>query len=142
MTGSDGSNGRARARGLVLKAIFLLGGALILKRFTKSRTSWDHARIIADALSGEKFSSEQASRDPMNYFNLRTLTCPATVMVDGSKVLYFEQAFWRTPEKPFRQRFYMVKPCPKEMKCDVEVRAIFMLLLAGATLPAYIIKFH
>ncbi|XP_020522928.1 chromophore lyase CRL, chloroplastic isoform X2 [Amborella trichopoda] len=88
------------------------------------------------------FSSEQASRDPMNYFNLRTLTCPATVMVDGSKVLYFEQAFWRTPEKPFRQRFYMVKPCPKEMKCDVEVRAIFMLLLAGATLPAYIIKFH
>jgi len=49
------------------------------------------------------------------------LTCPATEMVDGSRVLYFEQAFWRTPEKPFRQRFYMVKPCPKEMKCDVEL---------------------
>uniref|UniRef100_A0A453I0Q9 Chromophore lyase CRL, chloroplastic n=2 Tax=Aegilops tauschii subsp. strangulata TaxID=200361 RepID=A0A453I0Q9_AEGTS len=48
------------------------------------------------------------------------LTCPATEMVDGSGVLYFEQAFWRAPEKPFRQRFYMVKPCPKEMKCDVE----------------------
>jgi len=31
------------------------------------------------------------------------LTCPATEMVDGSRVLYFEQAFWRTPEKPFRQ---------------------------------------
>ncbi|KAJ6417993.1 hypothetical protein OIU84_001390 [Salix udensis] len=49
------------------------------------------------------------------------LTCPAAEMVDGSKVLYFEQAFWRTPQKPFRQRFYMVKPCPKELKCDVEV---------------------
>ncbi|KAG6415742.1 hypothetical protein SASPL_123157 [Salvia splendens] len=24
-------------------------------------------------------------------------------MVDGSRVLYFEQAFWRTPHKPFRQ---------------------------------------
>lgn len=42
-------------------------------------------------------------------------------MVDGSQVLYLEQAFWRTPQKPFRQRLYMVKPCPKELKCDVEV---------------------
>ncbi|XP_062174350.1 chromophore lyase CRL, chloroplastic-like [Alnus glutinosa] len=49
------------------------------------------------------------------------LTCPAAEIVDGSKVLYFEQAFWRTPQKPFRQGFYMVKPCPKELKCDVEV---------------------
>ncbi|KAL5711235.1 hypothetical protein ACHQM5_021713 [Ranunculus cassubicifolius] len=35
-------------------------------------------------------------------------TCPAAEMGDGSKVLYFEQ------------RLYMVKPCSKEMKCDVE----------------------
>ncbi|KAJ0583112.1 putative chromophore lyase CpcT/CpeT [Helianthus annuus] len=55
------------------------------------------------------------------YMNLfRWLCCPAADMVDGSKVLYFEQAFWRTPHKPFRQRFCTVKPCPKEMKCDVE----------------------
>ncbi|CAN0915926.1 Chromophore lyase CRL, chloroplastic [Linum grandiflorum] len=47
--------------------------------------------------------------------------CPAAEMVDGTKVFYFEQAFWRTPQKPFRQRFYMVRPCPKELKCDVEV---------------------
>uniref|UniRef100_A0A251UKN1 Putative cytochrome P450, Chromophore lyase CpcT/CpeT n=1 Tax=Helianthus annuus TaxID=4232 RepID=A0A251UKN1_HELAN len=53
---------------------------------------------------------------------LRWLCCPAADMVDGSKVLYFEQAFWRTPHKPFRQRFCTVKPCPKEMKCDVEMR--------------------
>ncbi|KAJ0604309.1 putative chromophore lyase CpcT/CpeT [Helianthus annuus] len=38
------------------------------------------------------------------YMNLfRWLCCPAADMVDGSKVLYFEQAFWRTPHKPFRQ---------------------------------------
>eukprot|EP00252_Welwitschia_mirabilis_P020295 TRINITY_DN4943_c0_g1_i1.p1 TRINITY_DN4943_c0_g1~~TRINITY_DN4943_c0_g1_i1.p1 ORF type:complete len:183 (-),score=29.61 TRINITY_DN4943_c0_g1_i1:347-895(-) len=49
------------------------------------------------------------------------LVCPASTMADGSKVLYFEQAFWRTPEKPYRQRFCVVKPCPKEMRCDVEV---------------------
>ncbi|TXG54471.1 hypothetical protein EZV62_019727 [Acer yangbiense] len=67
------------------------------------------------------FTREQASRDPDNFFNIRMLTCPAAEMVDGSKVLYFEQAFWRTPQKPFRQRIYMVKPCPKELKCDVEV---------------------
>jgi len=67
-------------------------------------------------------------------------------------ILFFLQAFWRTPQKPFRQvcnhslmvdlvrklyycvaevlcilgwfwsqRLYMVKPCPKELKCDVEV---------------------
>lgn len=74
------------------------------------------------------------------------MSCPAAEMVDGSQVLYLEQAFWRTPQKPFRQvsnhslansvsclipklihclwfqRLYMVKPCPKELKCDVEVR--------------------
>ncbi|KAI7993662.1 hypothetical protein LOK49_LG11G00462 [Camellia lanceoleosa] len=52
---------------------------------------------------------------------VRWLSCPAAEMVDGSKVLYYEQAFWRTPHKPFCQRFFMVKPCPKEMKCDVEL---------------------
>jgi hypothetical protein len=60
-------------------------------------------------------------------FNLRLLTCPATVLVDGTRVLYFEQAFWRTPDRPYRQRFYMVKPCPKEMKCDVEVNYLLVL---------------
>ncbi|KAI8544118.1 hypothetical protein RHMOL_Rhmol08G0270600 [Rhododendron molle] len=67
------------------------------------------------------YSKEQAARDPDNYFNLRWLSCPAVEMVDGSKILYFEKAFWRTPHKPFRQRFFMVKPCPNEMKCDVEL---------------------
>ncbi|KAG8652757.1 hypothetical protein MANES_06G127400v8 [Manihot esculenta] len=103
------SNGWSRARGLVIKTLVLIGGAILVKRLTKSTTRWDHARIVAQSLSGEKFSREQASRDPDNYFNIRMLTCPAAEMVDGSKVLYFEQ------------RFYMVKPCPKELKCDVEV---------------------
>ncbi|KAA3475705.1 chromophore lyase CRL, chloroplastic-like [Gossypium australe] len=115
------SNGWSRTRGLVVKTLVLIGGALLLKRFTKSTTRWDHARIVARSFSGEKFSREQASRNPDSYFNIRTLTCPATEMVDGSNVLYFEQAFWRTPQKPFRQRFFMVKPCPKDLKCDVEV---------------------
>ncbi|XP_042045436.1 chromophore lyase CRL, chloroplastic-like isoform X2 [Salvia splendens] len=112
----SGSNGWTKARGVVLKTLVLMGGALLLKRLTKSTTRWDHARIVADSLAGEK-----ASRDPDNYFNLRWLSCPAAEMVDGSRVLYFEQAFWRTPHKPFRQRFFMVKPCSKEMKCDVEM---------------------
>ncbi|XP_042373726.1 chromophore lyase CRL, chloroplastic-like [Zingiber officinale] len=118
---SSAGTGPGRARGLVLKALVLLGGVLLLKRLRKSTTRWDHAGAVTNSLVGEKFSREQARRDPDNYFNIRMITCPATEMVDGSKVLYFEQAFWRTPQKPFRQRFYMVKPCPKEMKCDVEL---------------------
>ncbi|EXB79432.1 Chromophore lyase CpcT/CpeT 3 [Morus notabilis] len=116
-----GEGGWNKARGMVVKTLVLIGGALLLKRLTKSTTRWDHARLVSRSLSGEKFSKDQASRDPDHYFNFRMLTCPAAEMVDGSKVLYFEQAFWRTPQKPFRQRFYMVKPCPKELKCDVEL---------------------
>ncbi|XP_047269787.1 chromophore lyase CRL, chloroplastic isoform X4 [Capsicum annuum] len=97
------SNGWTRARGAVLKSLVLIGGALLLRRLTKSTTRWDHARIVAESLNGEKFSKEQAVRDPDSYFNFRWLSCPAADMVDGSKVLYFEQAFWRTPHKPFRQ---------------------------------------
>ncbi|XP_066379766.1 chromophore lyase CRL, chloroplastic-like isoform X3 [Miscanthus floridulus] len=116
----DTGGGGGAVRGAVLKALVVVGGVLLLRRLRRSTTRWDHARAVADALSGEKFSREQARKDP-DFFNLRMLTCRATEMVDGSRVLYFEQAFWRSPEKPFRQRFYMVKPCPKEMKCDVEL---------------------
>ncbi|KAM3312969.1 hypothetical protein ACQJBY_032613 [Aegilops geniculata] len=119
--GGTGGGVGGIVRGALLKALVVFGGVILIRRLRRSTTRWDHARAVADALSGEKFSREQARQDPGNYFNLRMLTCPATEMVDGSGVLYFEQAFWRAPEKPFRQRFYMVKPCPKEMKCDVEV---------------------
>ncbi|CAN7109749.1 unnamed protein product [Brassica rapa subsp. narinosa] len=123
-SGSDpesSSSGWSRAPGLVVKTLVLIGGAVLLKRLTKSTTRWDHSHVVSRSLSGEKFSKEQASRDPDNYFNIRMMSCPAAEMVDGSQVLYLEQAFWRTPQKPFRQRLYMVKPCPKELKCDVEV---------------------
>ncbi|CAM0873708.1 unnamed protein product [Alopecurus aequalis] len=119
--GGTGGGVGGIVRGAVLKALVVFGGVLVIRRLRRSTTRWDHARVVADALSGEKFSREQARKDSGKYFNLRMLTCPATEMVDGSGVLYFEQAFWRAPEKPFRQRFYMVKPCPKEMKCDVEL---------------------
>ncbi|CAI5523427.1 unnamed protein product, partial [Closterium sp. Naga37s-1] len=78
-------------------------------------------RKVTNLLTGEKFSADQAARDPANFFNLRLDSCPAAVLEDGSRVLYCEQAFWRSPEKPFRQRFYVVRPCSKEMKCDAEV---------------------
>lgn len=50
----SGSNGWSKARGVVLKTLVLMGGALLLKRLTKSTTRWDHARIVADSLAGEK----------------------------------------------------------------------------------------
>lgn len=119
--GYEEDGGWSRARGFVIKTLVIIGGALLLRRLTKSKTRRDHARLVSHSLCGEKNAREQAARDPDHYFNLRMVTCPAAEMVDGSKVLYFELAFWRTPQKPFRQRFYMVKPCSKEMKCDVEL---------------------
>lgn len=55
VSGSDsGTNGWSRARGVVLKTLVLVGGALWLKRMTKSTTRWDHTRIVAESLAGEK----------------------------------------------------------------------------------------
>eukprot|EP00249_Psilotum_nudum_P006217 c19552_g1_i1 orf=2-400(-) len=70
-TGGSGnsSNGGHVVRSIAVKALCLLGGALLLRRLTKATTRWDHARNVAQALSGEKFSREQAARDPMTYFN-------------------------------------------------------------------------
>lgn len=51
--GGGGGRGR-RARSLALKALVLFGGALILKRLWKSTTRWDHARVVAESLCGEK----------------------------------------------------------------------------------------
>nr|GMC73690.1 chromophore lyase CRL, chloroplastic [Ipomoea batatas] len=114
----ENPNGWDRARGAVLKTLVLIGGALLVRRLTKSTTRWDHAGIVAQSLSGEKvissnalscfhlfsassdsqllflnsqFSKQQAARDPDSYFNLRWLSCPAADMVDGSKVLYLSR---------------------------------------------------
>lgn len=56
-TGSDSEsegNGWGRARGILVKAAVLIGGAILLKRLTKSTTRWDHARFVSHSLSGEK----------------------------------------------------------------------------------------
>ncbi|XP_021731729.1 chromophore lyase CRL, chloroplastic-like isoform X2 [Chenopodium quinoa] len=102
------NGGWSKASGWVIKTLIVVGGALFVRRLTKSTTRRDHARFVSHSLSDEKNSREQAARDPDHFFNLRMIACPAADMVDGSKVLYFEQAFWRTPQKPFRQRFYML----------------------------------
>jgi len=70
-----GGGGGGAVRGAVLKALVVVGGVLLLRRLRRSTTRWDHARAVADALSGEKFSREQARKDPDNYFNLRSDMC-------------------------------------------------------------------
>ncbi|KAM3292371.1 hypothetical protein ACQJBY_032613 [Aegilops geniculata] len=70
--GGTGGGVGGIVRGALLKALVVFGGVILIRRLRRSTTRWDHARAVADALSGEK-------------------------------------------------RFYMVKPCPKEMKCDVEL---------------------
>lgn len=50
------SNGWNRAQGLALKALLLLGGALLVKRLRKSTTRWDHTHLVTQSLTGEKVS--------------------------------------------------------------------------------------
>ena len=52
----NNSVGWNRAGGLIMKTLVLVGGALFLKRLTKSTTRWDHARSVSQSLSGEKVS--------------------------------------------------------------------------------------
>lgn len=56
-TGSDSEPegyGWGKARGILVKATVLIGGAILLKKLTKSTTRWDHARFVSHSLSGEK----------------------------------------------------------------------------------------
>lgn len=50
----DTGGGGGAVRGAVLKALVVVGGVLLLRRLRRSTTRWDHARAVADALSGEK----------------------------------------------------------------------------------------
>jgi hypothetical protein len=50
----DTGGGAGALRGAVLKALVVVGGVLLLRRLRRSTTRWDHARAVADALSGEK----------------------------------------------------------------------------------------
>lgn len=120
--GNDGGDGQGKIiRGFAIKALALLGGAFLIRRLTKRATRFDHTRKAVETFCGEKYSTEQAIKDPLQYFNIRLHACPAGVFPDGSQILYSEQAFWRTPERPYRQRFVKVKPCAKDMNCDVEM---------------------
>lgn len=53
-SGTGGGGGGRMVRGLVIKAACLIGGAFLLRKLTKSTTRRDHARAVAQSLSGEK----------------------------------------------------------------------------------------
>jgi len=74
------------------------------------RRQRDPVNRIADILAGEKDTLGQSARNPKVYFQNSLSSCPVARLDDGGKVLYSEQAFWRTPEKPYRQRFLLVRP--------------------------------
>jgi hypothetical protein len=51
---NGGGGGGRMVRGLVIKAVCLIGGAFLLRKMTKTTTRRDHARMVAQSLSGEK----------------------------------------------------------------------------------------
>lgn len=75
-TGSNSNNdnnnsvGWNRAGGLIMKTLVLVGGALLLKRLTKSTTRWDHARFVSQSLSGEKVSDFNLLAKPQLRYTL------------------------------------------------------------------------
>ncbi|KAA0055358.1 chromophore lyase CRL [Cucumis melo var. makuwa] len=111
---NNNSVGWNRAGGLIMKTLVLVGGALLLKRLTKSTTRWDHARFVSQSLSGEKNDYVPCSRNG-GWFHgviLRTsfLQNSSETLSPGIVII-----------SPSSLRFYTVKPCSKEMKCDVEL---------------------
>ncbi|RWW62685.1 hypothetical protein BHE74_00030173 [Ensete ventricosum] len=89
---SSGGRSAGRARGLAVKALVLLGGVLLLKWLRKSTTRWDHARAVADSLIGVKVL--------LVFDSLFLFLSPFPFLAFGLG------AFWRTPQKPFRQIFF------------------------------------
>uniref|UniRef100_A0A803NCN9 Uncharacterized protein n=1 Tax=Chenopodium quinoa TaxID=63459 RepID=A0A803NCN9_CHEQI len=148
------NGGWSKASGWVIKTLIVVGGALFVRRLTKSTTRRDHARFVSHSLSGEKNSREQAARDPDHFFQfendclsscryggwLKSSVLRAGILENSSETLspglqceqtehlsVFVMWYFLSLLSSFALlhtlslRFYMVKPCPKEMKCDVEL---------------------
>ena len=84
-TGAVGGGGAVR--GAVLKALVVVGGVLLLRRLRRSTTRWDHARAVADALSGEKVNPPLPSLDKRSVSG--AFRCRRTENSFGEKCLFF-----------------------------------------------------
>ena len=69
--------------------------------------TFDIAAALADYLSGEFDSSQQAGEDAQ-YFEIQLITCAVEAPELGERVLYVEQAAMDTPTQPYRQRLYVL----------------------------------
>lgn len=70
-SGAGGGGGGRMVRGLVIKAACVIGGAFLLRKLTKTTTRWDHARTVAQSLSGEKVSRVAAHVIVISKFSCR-----------------------------------------------------------------------
>jgi hypothetical protein len=59
-------------------------------------------------LTGRFDSSTQAAKDP-GFHPVQLVTCEVEAPTLGARVLYVEQAMMATPDKPYRQRLYVVE---------------------------------
>jgi hypothetical protein len=88
-SGEEDTGGGGAVRGAVLKALVVVGGVLLLRRLRRSTTRWDHARAVADALSGEKVSPPRAP-------SWRKCSAPGALRFSRS-----ENSFRKIPVFPF-----------------------------------------
>ncbi|KAF3509224.1 hypothetical protein F2Q69_00001376 [Brassica cretica] len=77
------------------------------------------AHLVKVVLCSSLFTREQASRDHENYFNIRMLLI--WLMVHKSCISLEQVVENTTLIDPIYRLYIMVKPCPRELKCDVEV---------------------
>ena len=69
--------------------------------------TFDIVSTLADYLSGEFDSSQQASENPQ-YYSISLVTCPVQAPDLGEQVLYVEQASMDSLDQPYRQRLYVL----------------------------------
>lgn len=71
----------------------------------------DAAEVVAhmaEHLTGSFNSAAQAAADP-SYYNISLIGCPVDAPELGDTVLYIEQAVADTPNRPYRQRLYVLE---------------------------------
>lgn len=83
--------------------------------WTDSAPLVSFAGVLED--SGETLPSSKHANSLLQLADISTGSCSAVAIVCGVLLVTYPTDWVGSGV----QRFYMVKPCPKEMKCDVEV---------------------
>jgi hypothetical protein len=96
-----------------------------------ARNKTEQAQNVAQWLSGDFDSSQQAARDA-SYFNISLRSCPVSVatetgvVFDDASYLYVEQAIAGRENAPYRQRIYRVSQTANQDNVTIESEILLL----------------